>query len=247
MRQQHGRADALVSDLSGLPEARRTVGGSALPPADRDVGQHRQPDRAARSRNGVGQLLHDAGREARGRTRLQLGRKTISVYQGHPVVVLGYDYWVRRFARDPSVVGKKILVNNYPMTIVGVSAAGFAGLDPSRAPQIRVPILMKPVLVPEWEWVRMDDPRTRWVQVFARLKTGTDDRIGAGAAAGALHADSQARDDAAGRERLVAVHARTLHGGQAAARERGHRLLEPAQRLLDAAHRADVAWSASCC
>jgi predicted permease len=94
------------------------------------------------------------------------------VYQGHPVVVLGYDYWVRRFARDPSVVGKKIFVNNYPMTIIGVSAAGFAGLDPARAPQIRVPILMKAVLVPEWEWVRMDDPRTRWVQVFARLRPG---------------------------------------------------------------------------
>jgi predicted permease len=94
------------------------------------------------------------------------------VYQGHPVVVLGYDYWVRRFNRDPGVVGKKILVNNYPMTIVGVSAAGFAGLDPTRAPQIRVPFQMKPVIVPEWEWVHMDDPRTRWVQVFARLKPG---------------------------------------------------------------------------
>jgi predicted permease len=93
-------------------------------------------------------------------------------YSGHPVVVLGYDYWVRRFNRDPGVVGKKILVNNYPMTIVGVSAAGFAGLDPTRAPQIRVPIQMKPVVVPEWEWVRMNDPRTRWVQVFARLKPG---------------------------------------------------------------------------
>src|SRR4051812_46735229 len=33
------------------------------------------------------------------------------IYQGHPVVVLSYDYWVRRFARDPAVVGKKILVN----------------------------------------------------------------------------------------------------------------------------------------
>ena len=105
--------------------------------------------------------------------------------------MLGYDYWVRRFARDPGVVGKKILVNNYPMTIVGVSAQGFAGLDPARAPQIRVPILMKPVVVPEWEWVHMDDPRTRWVQVFARLKPGYTVRIGARAAAGALHADSR--------------------------------------------------------
>lgn len=94
------------------------------------------------------------------------------VYGGHPVVVLGYDYWVRRFNRETAVVGKKILVNNYPMTIVGVSAAGFAGFDPTRAPQIRVPILMKPVLLPEWAWVDMGDPRTRWVQVFARLKPG---------------------------------------------------------------------------
>ena len=104
--------------------------------------------------------------------RLFNSQEDDQVYQGHPVVVLGYDYWARRFSRDHSVIGKKILVNNYPMTIVGVSAAGFAGLDPTRAPQIRVPILMKPVLAPEWGWVRMDDPRTRWVQVFARLKPG---------------------------------------------------------------------------
>jgi len=94
------------------------------------------------------------------------------VYQGHPVVVLGYDYWVRRFSRDPGVVGKKILVNSYPMTIVGVSAPGFGGIDPARSPQIRVPIQMKPVMIPEWAWLYMDDPRSRWVQVFARLKPG---------------------------------------------------------------------------
>ncbi len=93
-------------------------------------------------------------------------------YMGHPVVVLGYDYWVSRFASDPAVVGRTIRVNNYPMTVVGVSAAGFAGIDPAQAPQIRVPIQMKPVMVPDWDWVHMDDRRTRWVQVFARLKPG---------------------------------------------------------------------------
>ena len=94
------------------------------------------------------------------------------VYQGHPSVVLSYDYWNRRFNRDPGAVGKKILVNNYPMTIVGVSAAGFAGIDPARSPQMRVPILMKPVIVPEWNWFEVSNERTRWVQVFARLKPG---------------------------------------------------------------------------
>jgi predicted permease len=94
------------------------------------------------------------------------------VFMGHPSVVLSHEYWVSRFARDRGVVGKKILVNNYPMTIVGVSAEGFAGLDPSQSPQIRVPVLMKNAMVPEWGWVHMDDRRTRWVQVFARLKPG---------------------------------------------------------------------------
>ena len=94
------------------------------------------------------------------------------VYRGHPVVVLSYDYWTNRFANDSSVLGKKILVNDYPMEIVGVSARGFNGLDPAESPQIRVPILMKPVMAPEWEWLHMDDRRARWVQVFARLKPG---------------------------------------------------------------------------
>ncbi len=93
-------------------------------------------------------------------------------FMGHPVVVLGYDYWTTRFARDPSVIGKKILVNNYPMQIVGVSAKGFAGLDPAESPQIRVPIQMKDAMVPDWGWVHMDDRRIRWVQVFGRLKPG---------------------------------------------------------------------------
>src|SRR5216117_1845886 len=83
-------------------------------------------------------------------------------YQGHPVVVLSYDYWNNRFARDPSVVGRKILVNDYPMTIVGVSAAGFTGIDPAQAPQIRVPVQMKPAMVPQSEWLHLDDRRARW-------------------------------------------------------------------------------------
>jgi predicted permease len=104
--------------------------------------------------------------------RVLNSREDDQTYQGHPVVVLDYAYWVSRFAGDPGVLGKKILVNNYPMTIVGVSAAGFAGLDPAQSPQIRVPIQMKPVMAPSWGWVHMDDRRTRWVQVFGRLKPG---------------------------------------------------------------------------
>jgi predicted permease len=104
--------------------------------------------------------------------RVLSSREDDQVYQGHPVVVLSYGYWTSRFARDPKVVGRTIRVNNNPMTIVGVSAEGFAGLDPTQAPQIRVPILMKEAMAPEWPWLHMDDRRSRWVQVFARLKPG---------------------------------------------------------------------------
>jgi hypothetical protein len=62
-----------------------------------------------------------------------------------------------RASRDPKVVGKKILVNDYPMTIVGVSQAGFAEIDPARSLRIRVPILMKPVMLPDWTWLKIDD------------------------------------------------------------------------------------------
>jgi predicted permease len=94
------------------------------------------------------------------------------VLNGHAVVVLSHDFWVRRFGRDPSIVGKSIRVNDHPMTIVGVSAEGFVGLDPAGSPQIRVPIQMKPVMHPDWGWLRVDDRRAKWVQVFARLKPG---------------------------------------------------------------------------
>jgi predicted permease len=91
-------------------------------------------------------------------------------YKGHPAVVLSYPYWISRFAGDPNVVGRKISVNNYPMTIVGVSADGFLGLDPAHSPQIRVPIQMKPIMTPGWD--DLGNRRSQWIQIFARMKPG---------------------------------------------------------------------------
>ena len=92
------------------------------------------------------------------------------VYKGHPSVVLSHQYWVTRFAADRNVIGQKLLVDNYPMTIVGVSAQGFTGLDPARSPQIRIPIQMKPLLTPGWDDI--GNRRSQWIQIFARMKPG---------------------------------------------------------------------------
>src|SRR6266481_1124042 len=92
------------------------------------------------------------------------------VYKGHPSVVLSYPYWTTRFASDPSVVGKKILINNFPMDVVGVSAPGFAGLNPAQSPALRIPMQMKPIVTPGWDAI--GERRSQWLQLFARMKPG---------------------------------------------------------------------------
>jgi predicted permease len=93
-----------------------------------------------------------------------------SVKGGHPVVVLSYRYWVTRFAGNPEVIGKKLLVNGYPMTVIGVSQAKFEGTDPANSPQIRLPILMEEQI--DAPSTNLEDRRLRWVNVFGRLKPG---------------------------------------------------------------------------
>jgi len=89
---------------------------------------------------------------------------------GHPLVVLGYDYWRTRFAADPSVLGRTVVVNGHSMTILGVAAAGFHGVELDFVPQIYVPIMMQAQMTPQWEF--LDDRRTRFVYAFGRLASG---------------------------------------------------------------------------
>ena len=89
---------------------------------------------------------------------------------GNAVAVLSYEYWRTRFSADASVIGKTIIVNNYPLTIIGVSQAGFDGVDIGYAPSVRVPMMMKAQMTPSWD--DLDNRRSRWANVFGRLKPG---------------------------------------------------------------------------
>ena len=44
-----------------------------------------------------------------------------------PELVLGYSYWQKRFGGNPGVVGKRVLVDGRPATVVGVAPRGFGG------------------------------------------------------------------------------------------------------------------------
>ena len=58
---------------------------------------------------------------------------------GNPVAVLNHAFWTRRFEADPSIVGKSIVLNGSPFTVVGVAAERFQGPFVI-APDIWVPI-----------------------------------------------------------------------------------------------------------
>ena len=55
-------------------------------------------------------------------------------------MVISYDYWTTRFSRDPNVLGKVINVKGVPLTIVGVSAAGFEGVEPGHSTDFWIPL-----------------------------------------------------------------------------------------------------------
>ncbi len=89
-----------------------------------------------------------------------------------PVAVLTYGFWQRRFAGDPSVLGKGIYVNGSPFTIVGITAPGFEGIQQvGSSSSIFIPMahqsrvtLRKDALADIGNW---------WLQVMGRLKQGT--------------------------------------------------------------------------
>ena len=89
---------------------------------------------------------------------------------GHPVAVLSYDFWQQRFGGDPKIVGRTIHLNSFPTTVIGVSQAGFLGIDIANGQHLQVPMAMKKLMTPTWD--ELEDRRRRFVQVFGRLKPG---------------------------------------------------------------------------
>ena len=64
------------------------------------------------------------------------------VPQGHPLAMLSYDFWQNRFGADPSVLGRKLLVDEQPLTVIGVAAPGFRGVEVESRPEVWVPAMM---------------------------------------------------------------------------------------------------------
>ena len=57
-----------------------------------------------------------------------------------PIAVLSWNYWTSRLARNPDVLGKPITVNGVTLTIVGVAAQGFEGVESGHSTDFWIPL-----------------------------------------------------------------------------------------------------------
>ena len=87
----------------------------------------------------------------------------------HPVVVLAYDFWQKRFASEAAVLGRTVKLNGLPFTVVGVAGEDFPGIYPIKS-AVFVPLLMHDTIA---ERGLLDERGTRGLLLRGRLAPGT--------------------------------------------------------------------------
>jgi predicted permease len=98
------------------------------------------------------------------------GPEDESAIGANPVVVLSYGFWTRHFGGDSSILNKQINVNGTLLTVVGVTRAGFSGVQLGDSPDVFVPITMTSQVSPNWPDI--NDHRVHWLALIGRLHPG---------------------------------------------------------------------------
>ncbi len=88
----------------------------------------------------------------------------------HPVVVISYQLWQRRFKGDREIIGKTQRLSGVVHTIVGVAPEGFYGTFVGWAMQFWVPASMEEIF--EEDGYKLKDRGARWIESYVRLKPG---------------------------------------------------------------------------
>jgi predicted permease len=92
----------------------------------------------------------------------------------HPVVIVSYDSWQRRFGGDPNLVGKDLLINNHQFRVIGIAPQGFKGTEFIYSPEIFVTVSMMEWAEPGATW--LDDRASKNLFAVGRLKSGVSAR-----------------------------------------------------------------------
>lgn len=102
-----------------------------------------------------------------------IGRSDDRQAAAHPVVVISYRHWQREFGGRTDVIGRSVLLNNHPMTVIGIAPASFTGVDPLTPPALWIPATMTVPAAPvDSDRDLTVDRRAAWMHVLARLKPG---------------------------------------------------------------------------
>ncbi|MGH9402474.1 MAG: ABC transporter permease, partial [Terriglobia bacterium] len=88
-----------------------------------------------------------------------------------PVVVLSYAYWQTAFDGERSVIGRTVVLNNVPFTIVGVADPAFTHLSPGKTQDLWLPLATLPRVGVSWGR-NMKDIGNWWLVMLGRLKPG---------------------------------------------------------------------------
>ena len=91
---------------------------------------------------------------------------------GHPVVVLGHEFWQSGLGGARDVLGEALVVNGQSLTIAGVAPPGFRGTTFNQPSDIFVPLTMHGRLSAGAGEGRFEDRRSYWLYLFARLEPG---------------------------------------------------------------------------
>ena len=87
-----------------------------------------------------------------------------------PVVVLSYPFWQRKYAGDPSIVGKTIHLAGKPATVIGVTSQSFANLG-TQSQDVWLPLMQHTYFVDGSK--QLNDPKFGgMIVVTARLAPG---------------------------------------------------------------------------
>jgi putative ABC transport system permease protein len=86
------------------------------------------------------------------------------------VAVISYGFWKSRFAGDPKVLGRQILIENQPFTIIGVTQKGFVGLNLGTPVDITIPITTFGAV--SGAPIPMASAHYLWLGIIGRLNPG---------------------------------------------------------------------------
>jgi len=89
------------------------------------------------------------------------------------VAVMGYGAWQNQYGADPSIVGSKLLINELPVTIVGIAPPGFFGARLAQSPpQLWIPLSQQPAFEGNGRKSLLYSSGDAWLYVIGRLNTG---------------------------------------------------------------------------